>query len=71
MIVQTIPISRLKRELNRVLRTLVRNSVDAYIVTHKGQPVAYLVSVSHFESLSAELTVLGDQLEQLNIDSST
>ena len=60
MIVQTIPISRLKRELNRVLRTLVRNSVDAYIVTRKRQPVAYLVSA-----------VLGDQIEQLNIDSST
>ena len=71
MIVQTIPISRLKRELNRVLRTLARNSVDAYIVTRKGQPVAYLVSVSHFESLLAELAILGDQLERLNIDSST
>lgn len=71
MIVQTIPISRLKRELNRVFRTLASNSVDAYIVTRKGQPVAYLVSVTHFESLLAELAVLADKLERLNIDSST
>jgi prevent-host-death family protein len=70
MIVQTIPISRLKRELNRVLRTLARNSVDAYIVTRKGQPAAYLVSVSHYESLLEELAILADQLERLDIDSS-
>jgi prevent-host-death family protein len=71
MIVQTIPICRLKRELNRVLRTLARNSVDAYIVTRKGLPAAYLLSVSHFESLLAQVAVLGDQLERVNIDRST
>ena len=70
MIIDTIPISRLKRELNRVLRTLARNRVDVYVVTRKGQPVVYLVSVSHYEHLLAEMDKLADQPERLNIDDS-
>ncbi|WP_269621081.1 hypothetical protein [Zhongshania sp. BJYM1] len=70
MIVENIPISRLKREMNQVFRTLARNSVDAYIVTRKEKPVTYLVSIKHFESLLAELPNLADQLERLDIDDS-
>jgi len=70
MIIDTIPISRLKRELNRVLRTLARNRVDVYVVTHKGLPIVYLVSVSHYEHLLAEMDKLADQLDRLDIDDS-
>lgn len=70
MSAESIPISRIRRELNQVFRTLARNSVDAYIVTRKGKPVAYLVSISHFESLLMELSNLADQLERLDIDHS-
>ena len=70
MIIDTIPISRLKRELNRVLRTLALNRVDVYVVTRKGQPVVYIVSVSHYEHLLAEMDKLADQPERLNIDDS-
>lgn len=70
MIIDTIPISRLKRELNRVLRTLARNRVDVYVITRKGQPVVYLVSVSHYEDLLAEMDKLADQLERFDTDDS-
>jgi prevent-host-death family protein len=70
MIVESIPTSRLKREMNQVFRRLARNSVDAYIVTRKGKPVAYLVSISHFKSLLMELSNLADLLERFDIDHS-
>jgi|TARA_R110000772_G_scaffold108722_4_gene211825 prevent-host-death family protein len=70
MIVESIPISRLKREMNLVFRKLARNRVVAYIVTRKGRPVTYLVSISHFESLLMELSNLAGQLERLDIDDS-
>ena len=70
MIVESIPISRLKREMNLVFRKLARNRVVAYIVTRKGRPVTYLVSISHVESLLMELSNLAGQLERLDIDDS-
>lgn len=70
MIVGSIPIGRRKREMNQVFRKLGRNSADAYIVTRKGKPVAYLVSISHFESLLMELSNLADLLERFDIDHS-
>ncbi|MFT7014316.1 MAG: prevent-host-death family protein [Pseudohongiellaceae bacterium] len=70
MIVESIPISRLKREMNLVFRKLARNRVVAYIVTRKGRPVTYLVSISHLESLLMELSNLAGQLERLDIDDS-
>ncbi|WP_295876657.1 type II toxin-antitoxin system Phd/YefM family antitoxin [uncultured Zhongshania sp.] len=70
MTIDTIPISRLKRELNQVLRKLARNRVDVYVVTRKGQPVVYLLSVNHYENLLAEMDKLAEQLERLDIDDS-
>ena len=61
MIVESIPISRLKREMNQAFRTLACNCVDAYIVTRKRKPVTYLMCVRHFENLLVELSSLAEQ----------
>lgn len=48
MILELIQVSRLKRELNKVIRKLNSAEVDVYIVSMKGRRVAYLMAPERF-----------------------
>lgn len=50
MILELLSVTRLKRELNQVLRKLSRGNPDVYIISLKGQRVAYLVAPDLFRA---------------------
>lgn len=50
MILELIPVSRLRRELNRVIRNLANGNPDVYIVSRRGERVAYLVAPDLFHA---------------------
>ena len=63
-----IPISRVRRELNTVMRCLVRGEVDAYLVTRSGREICYIVSYQRFmgwcdrlKQIAADVESKGDE----------
>ena len=50
MILELLSVNRLTRELNQVLRKLSRGNPDVYIISLKGQRVAYLVAPDLFQA---------------------
>jgi PHD/YefM family antitoxin component YafN of YafNO toxin-antitoxin module len=44
-----IPLSRFKRELNQVRRNLEGGLVSSYVITRKGNPVAYVIKYEKYQ----------------------
>jgi len=50
-------VTTLKRKATRIISSLAKQR-DPVLITHRGQPAAYLVDVETFEALNRKLAVL-------------
>ncbi|QQD17299.1 type II toxin-antitoxin system Phd/YefM family antitoxin [Spongiibacter nanhainus] len=51
MILELLPLSRLKRELNRIVRQLDNGNPEVYIITCRGERVAYVLNPELFHEM--------------------
>jgi len=55
MILELLPLSRLKRELKRIVRQLERGNPDIYIISCRGKRVAYVLRPELFHEIMHQL----------------
>lgn len=55
MILELLPLSRLKRELKRIVRQLERGNPDIYIISCRGERVAYVLRPELFHEMMHQL----------------
>jgi prevent-host-death family protein len=63
MISTPIPLSRFKRELNQVIRNLESGVVSSYVVTRKGNPVAYVIKYEQYKEWLSLLAVIENHIK--------
>lgn len=58
-----IPLSRFKRELNQVMRNLESGLVSNYVVTRKGNPVAYVIKYEKYQEWLSLLAIIENNIK--------
>ena len=68
MIEKTIALTRMRRDLNTVVRKLVRGEVDVYIVTYRGTEKFAVVRYETVERWCRELEVIIELSNRKEVD---